>query len=103
MHIENIGDSPIRLTRVRFHPEPAWDVRSCNEVVETEELGVFGERGIGPREIFQTMHVLVPRKGAPGAAEGEMQFTLGRVEVCWVGSMGEKGSLITGIMKRRPV
>ena len=104
MHIENTGDSPIHLTRVRFHAESAWDVRSCNEVVEGEELDVFAGRGIGPREIFQSMHVLVPRKGSvPGAVDGEMPFALGRVEVCWVGSMGEKGSLITGLMKRRPV
>jgi len=104
MHIENTGESPIHLTRVRFHAEPAWDVRSCNEVDEDgDELSVYAGRGIGPREVFQSMHVLVPKRGVPGAVEGEMPFALGRVEVCWVGSMGEKGSLITGVMKRRPV
>ena len=97
MHIENTGDAPINLTRVRFHPETAWDVKSCNELMEGEELGVFGGRVLEPKAVFQTMHILVPRKGA----EGEMPFALGRLEIEWVGSMGERGNSITGLMKRR--
>ena len=97
MHIENTGDAPLNLARVVFHTESAWDVKSCNEVVEGEELGVFGGRVLEPGAIFQTMHILVPRK----ETEGEMPFALGRLEIGWVGSMGEKGSLITGLMKRR--
>jgi Protein of unknown function (DUF974) len=99
MHIENTGDSPIQITRVRFHAEQAWEVQSCNQIVENEELGIFAERILEPKEVYQTMHILEPRKGI----EGEMPFALGRVEIDWVGSMGEQGTSITGLMKRRPV
>lgn len=97
MHVENTGDVGIHLTRVQFHPEQAWDVKSSNEVHKEEELSVFDGRLLGPREVYQTMHVLSPKI----AGEGEMPFTLGRVEINWIGSMGEKASTITGVMKRK--
>ena len=75
-----------------------WAVTSYNKIGEGE-LSVFEGRGLDPREVYQTMHVLKPK--VPG--EGEMPFSLGRVEIKWVGSMGEKGSIITGVMKRKPV
>jgi Protein of unknown function (DUF974) len=100
MHIENTGDSPIRLTAIHFHPEPAWDAISCNELQPGDELGVFQGRLLDSKEVYQCMHVLVPKRGN---VEGEMPFALGRAEIDWVGSMGEKGSSITGVMKRRPV
>jgi hypothetical protein len=101
MHIENTGDSPLHLTRVHFHAEDAWDVKSCNEVVADEELGVFGDGILEPRGVYQTMHVLV---AAPAAGvDGEIPYTLGRLEIGWLGGMGERGSSITGLMKRRPV
>jgi Protein of unknown function (DUF974) len=99
MHIENTGDSPLHLTRVYFQAENAWDVKSCNELVADHELGVFGDGVLEPRGVYQTMHVLVPS----GRADGEMPFTLGRLEIDWIGGMGERGSSITGLMKRRPV
>ena len=99
MHIENTGDTPIHISAVRFLAESSWDVQSCNELVKDEELGIFGERLLAPRDVFQTMHVLVPKKGF----EGEMPFALGKVEIEWVGSMGERGSSVTGLMKRRLV
>ena len=98
MQIENSGDTPLHLTRVRFLPETAWDVKSCNELVQGEELGIFQGRELLPREVFQTMFILAPRKGA---GEGEMPFALGRLEIDWVSCMGERGSLITGVFKRR--
>ena len=130
MHIENTGDSILHLKQVNFHTEPVWDAKSCNELspvaekidsgeetVSTSEksgaeqsdtaenpgdggeLGVFMGRGLEPKAIYQVMFVLTPKKGV----EGEMPFHLGRLEIEWVGSMGEKGSLITGMMKRRPL
>lgn len=114
MHIENTGDSLLHLKRVNFHTEPVWDAKSCNELsplvaaesettgvpeVQEGELGVFMGRGLEPKGIYQVMFVLTPKMGV----EGEMPFHLGRLEIEWVGSMGEKGSLITGIMKRRPL
>jgi len=98
MHVENIGDVGIHLSRVQFHPEQAWDVNSSNEVSKDVELSVFDGRLLGPREVYQTMHVLSPKIAA---GEGEMPFTLGRVEINWIGSMGEKASTITGVMKRK--
>lgn len=98
MHIENSGDTPLHLTRVRFLPETTWDVKSCNELIPGEELGIFGERELLPREIFQTMFILAPKIGA---GEGEMPFALGRLEIDWMSCMGERGSLITGVFKRR--
>jgi hypothetical protein len=98
MHVENTGDSGLHLTRVNFHAENAWTVQSCNEIGE-EELSVFDGRVLEPREIYQMMHVVKPRIHG----EGEMPFSLGRVEINWIGSMGEKGSIITGVMKRKPV
>jgi hypothetical protein len=97
LEIQNSGDAPIHLTQVRFLVESAWEVKSCNELVEGQELGIFGERAMLPREICQTMHVLVPKKGV----QGEMPFALGKVEIEWAGSMGERGSLITGLYNRR--
>jgi hypothetical protein len=99
MHLENTGDAPIHISTIRFLAENSWDVQSCNELVGDKELGVFGERLLAPREVFQTMHVLVPKEGH----EGEMPFALGKVEIEWVGSMGERGSSVTGLMKRRIV
>jgi hypothetical protein len=99
MHIENIGDTPLHLTRVHFNADNVWEVKTCNEIEEGDGLGVFGERLLEPKAILQTMHILVPSKGI----EGEMPFALGKLEIDWVGSMGEKGSLITGLMKRRPI
>jgi hypothetical protein len=99
MHIENTGDSPLRLTRVHFHAENAWDVKSCNEIDKNHELGVFESGVLEVRGVYQTMHVLVPVKDG----DGEMPFALGRLEIDWVGGMGERGSSITGLMKRRPV
>jgi Protein of unknown function (DUF974) len=99
LEIQNTGDAPIHLTQVRFHAESAWDAKSCNELVEGQELGIFGERAMLPREIFQTMHMLLPKKGV----QGEMPFALGRVEIEWVGNMGERGSLTTGLHNRRPI
>jgi len=108
MHIENIGNEPFTLTSLNFHPEPQWDVVSCNRIESntlegTEgrqdgELGVFGEGWIEPRGVVQSLFVLSPKVGV----EGEMPFALGRVEIGWAGAMGEKGSSITGLMKRRP-
>jgi hypothetical protein len=99
MQVENIGDTGIHLTRVHFHAEPAWTATSCNAFTDNEELTLFNGRLLDPREVVQTMHVLAPKT----LADGEMPFTLGRVEINWVGSMGEKGSTITGVMKRKPV
>jgi hypothetical protein len=98
MHIENTGDAPLHITRVRFHAENAWDVKSCNEVDE-RELGIFGGEVLELGGVYQTMHVLVPSK----RVDGEMPFTLGRLEIDWTSGMGERGSSITGLMKRRPV
>jgi Protein of unknown function (DUF974) len=95
MHIENTGDARIQLTRVFFHCEPAWATRECNGT----DLDVFCGRGVGPREVVQTMFVLVPKTDG----EGEMGYSLGRVEIDWVGGMGERGSIITGMMKRKIV
>jgi hypothetical protein len=99
MEIQNTGDSPILLTKILFHDETAWDVKSCNELVKGEDLGIFRERELLPREFFQTMFILTPKKGV----EGEMPFALGRLEIDWMGSMGERGNLITGVFKRRIV
>src|SRR5436190_4286247 len=33
MEIQNTGDSPVLLTRIRFQDDTAWDVKSCNEIV----------------------------------------------------------------------
>ena len=98
MHVENMGDSALNLTRVRFLAEPVWDVQSCNEIVEDEELGVFARRMMEPKEVYQCLYVLAPKQGV----EGEMPFTLGRVEIGWLGSLGERGTLVSGVMKRRP-
>lgn len=99
LEIQNTGDAPVHLTQVRFQAEGTWNVKSCNELVEGQDLGIFEERAILPRETFQTMHILVPKKGV----QGEMPFALGRVEIEWVGNMGERGSLITGLYNRRPI
>lgn len=119
MHIENTGDTILHLNQVKFQTEPIWDVKSCNQLPEHGdreddpqsqvddggdskghgELGVFLGRGLEPKAIYQVMFILTPKMGV----EGEMPFHLGRLEIEWVGSMGEKGSLITGMMKRRPL
>ena len=113
MHVENIGNEPFTLTSLKFHTEPQWEVISCNSIKSPSsddkenleegkeregELGVFGEGWIEPRGVVQSLFVLSPKVGV----EGEMPFALGRVEIGWVGAMGEKGSSITGLMKRRP-
>jgi hypothetical protein len=115
MHIENIGDTTLHLKQVKFHTEPVWDAQSCNELPpgaqngrnnseqgegqEEGELSVFMGRGLDPKGVYQVMFILNPKSGV----EGEMPFHLGRLEIEWVGSMGEKGSIITGMMKRRPL
>lgn len=99
MEIQNTGDAPIILTKIQFRDESVWDIKSCNEITKSEELGIFKGRELLPRETFQSMFILVPKKGV----EGEMPFALGRVEIDWMGSMGEKGNLITGVFKRRIV
>jgi len=127
MHVENTGDSTLFVRRVRFHAEAVWVVRSCNELPPGGEaagegvahgdkngdkdrdrdadrdtdggVGVFMDRGLEAKSVYQVMFILFPK----GGVEGEMPFHLGRLEIDWVGSMGEKGSLITGMMKRRPL
>lgn len=133
MHVENTGDSTLFVRRVRFHAEAVWLARSCNELPPggeaagegvahgdgdgdkhrdkhgehgehgdrdaDGEVGVFMDRGLEAKSVYQVMFILFPK----GGVEGEMPFHLGRLEIDWVGSMGEKGSLITGMMKRRPL
>ena len=127
MHVENTGDSTLFVKRVRFHAEAVWVARSCNELPPGREgdahgdkhgdgdadgdgdkhgdrdadggVGVFMDRGLEAKSVYQVMFLLFPK----GGVEGEMPFHLGRLEIDWVGSMGEKGSLITGMMKRRPL
>jgi len=51
-------------------------------------VGVFMDRGLEAKSVYQVMFILFPK----GGVEGEMPFHLGRLEIDWVGSMGEKGS-----------
>lgn len=97
IQIQNSGDAPLVLTCVRFIPESVWEVKSCNEFEDGKN--VWEGRELLPREVVQVSFLLVPRfKG-----EGEMPFALGRMEIEWVGGMGEKGSLVSQPFNRRPM
>jgi Protein of unknown function (DUF974) len=96
IQILNSGDAPLTISRVAFLPETAWDVKSLND---EEEGGreVWEGREVLPREVLQVAFLLTPR------GVGESPFALGRVEVAWVGGMGEGGSLVSQVFNRRPV
>ena len=98
IQIQNSGDSPLVLNVVNFLPEAVWEAKSCNEF---EEGGapVWAGRELLSREVVQVSFLLVPKL----RGEGEMPFALGRVEVQWVGGMGEKGSLVSQVFNRRPI
>jgi Protein of unknown function (DUF974) len=96
IQVLNSGDAPLTISHVTFLAETAWDVKSLNEEGEDGE-SVWHGREILPREVVQVAFMLTPR------GTGESPFALGRVEVGWVGGMGEGGSLVSQVFNRRPV
>jgi hypothetical protein len=94
IQILNSGDAPLTISRVVFLAETAWDVKSLND---EEGREVWEGREVLPREVVQVAFLLTPR------GTGESPFALGRVEVWWVGGMGEAGSLVSQVFNRRPM